>query len=101
MGKDGWGKGPHWAREEGSWATQDDKKGKKGNGHGAALRIQPKRMLGIEAPFYFFLISFQNQIEFKFKWFLNKFRTKAHNQFKIKYRWHENSTNNYINPKLI
>jgi hypothetical protein len=50
------------------------KMGKRRKGAGLVLRIQPKRLLRIEIPFYFISL-FQNQIEFEFEWFLNEFRT--------------------------
>jgi hypothetical protein len=48
--------------------------GKRRKGAGPLLRIQPRRLLRIEIPFYF-LGLFQNQIEFEFERFLNEFST--------------------------
>jgi hypothetical protein len=69
------GNGPHnkkrkeWKKVMG-WLGK--KIGKRRNGAGPVLRIQPKRLLRIGIPFYF-LGLFQNQI--KFKQFLNEFST--------------------------
>jgi hypothetical protein len=45
--------------------------GKERKGHGPALRIRPKGLLGVEIPFYFCWFIFK----IKFKQFLNEFIT--------------------------
>jgi hypothetical protein len=78
--------GPHKKREKGKLGWQ--------------RRIDPGRVYLFPKPFLLpRLIQILNR--FKFERILNESKTKAHNQLKIKCRWHENATDNYITPKLI
>jgi hypothetical protein len=71
-------------------------------------RFRPRTKISIVKLFYFSknLLSFQTPLnQFKTDLNLNGFysilKPRTLNQYKIKCRWHENATTNYINPKLI